>query len=226
MLLYAYYFPTYWLTYLSCQQSSKTFYFVNTPLHLDCLLFEEIAKKMFSLPREDFLWPAFMLKCQTRTVYAEHYIFFFYSAFFLDREKLRFPTFSFFFPLSFNLFVPSFNFITLSLSLPSTLLLSANLLVSLLPPFFLYPPCFFQPPCLLTLQISPTGLPLFPKLLHLLTVSSSLLLKFTLLDPLLCLPNSRRRPHDTLYPMCHFNFRADVVPHCQFHRVYSFKGPL
>ena len=126
----------------------------------------------------------------------------------------------------FNLFVPSFNLLTLSVSLPSKLLLSANLLVSLLPPFFLYPPCFFQPPCLLTLQISPTGLPLFPKLLHLLTVSSSLLLKFTLLDPLLCLPNSRRRPHDTLYPMCHFNFRADVVPHCQFHRVYSFKGPL
>ena len=37
--------------------------FFNTPLHLDCLLFEEIAKKMFFLPREDFLWPAFMLKC-------------------------------------------------------------------------------------------------------------------------------------------------------------------
>ena len=37
--------------------------FYNTPLHLDCLLFEEIAKKMFFLPRKDFLWPAFMLKC-------------------------------------------------------------------------------------------------------------------------------------------------------------------
>ena len=157
MLLYAYYFPTYWLTYLSCQQSSKTFYFVNTPLHLDCLLFEEIAKKMFFLPREDFLWPAFMLKCQTRTVYAEHYIFFLSIQLLSSVRKVS--TYSF--------------------------LLSFNSLILLIEPTCLrHPPCSLWPPSLLTPSLS----------FNLLTVSSFIHFKFTLLGPLLCLPISRRRP--------------------------------
>ena len=88
------------------------------------------------------------------------------------------------------------------------------------PLFNLFVPSFN----LLTLLMSPKGPPLFPKLLHLLLSSPVLHLKFTLLGPLLYLPNSRRRPHNTL-PYVSFQFRADASPFIIFLVFKVLKAP-